>query len=346
MRPDKELLQDVTVIIPAHNRPERLERLLNYYKGSGVKILVADSSTERYRGDLSDPDVEYSFHPQTHFLLKLRAVMERIRTKYVVYCADDDFAVPAAIARMAEFLDANPDYSVAQGHYLTFVPSARKISFYPRYIRYFNSRIDHDSPAERMLNQQQIYATMLYGVARADAFKRIYSYCFEPDGTLRFSNLFLAEEFFNHAMLLQGKYATLPHFFSAREKIPGSATETVTPLAVVEGSEEHEGYIRALALMAADTLGLALEEADALIRRVCARPKATPAVGLKRRIVMAAARRRWLRPLSALLERRYNSKGLRAVRGMASYPCEFTTPDRDAIVAAVRSTRKAQAERG
>ena len=44
-------LQNVTVIIPAHNRPERLRRLLDYYSRTDIKILVPEigraSSRER-----------------------------------------------------------------------------------------------------------------------------------------------------------------------------------------------------------------------------------------------------------------------------------------------------------
>ena len=47
-----------------------------------------------------------------------------------------------------------------------------------------------------------------------------------------------------------------------------------------------------------------------------------------------------LRPLARLSEWRYARKGLRAVRGMESYPCNFSTPEKEAIIAAVRSTEK------
>ena len=42
-------LQNVTVIIPAHNRPERLRRLLDYYSRTDIKILVPDSSRSEER---------------------------------------------------------------------------------------------------------------------------------------------------------------------------------------------------------------------------------------------------------------------------------------------------------
>ena len=41
-------LQNVTVIIPAHNRPERLRRLLDYYSRTDIKVLVPDSSNHPF----------------------------------------------------------------------------------------------------------------------------------------------------------------------------------------------------------------------------------------------------------------------------------------------------------
>lgn len=227
-------LQNVTVIIPAHNRPERLRRLLDYYSRTDIKILVPDSSDHPFADAEKYPDITYLHRPKLHFLLKLKEVLPMISTPYVLYCADDDFAVPSGIAQMTAFLDEHPDYSTAQGHYLTFTPHKGKISFYPRYIRYFDKQVTGDTPRERLLQEKNMYASLLYSVIRTQAFQRMYAACFNPDGSLRFRNLFLAEEFFNHAALIFGKYATLPYFYSARERIRGSATETTVPVSVIK----------------------------------------------------------------------------------------------------------------
>lgn len=147
-------LQNVTVIIPAHNRPERLRRLLDYYSRTDIKILVPDSSDQPFADAEKYPDVTYLHRPKLHFLLKLREVLPMICTPYVLYCADDDFTVPSGIARMTAFLDAHPDYSTAQGHYLTFTPQNGKVSFYPRYIRYFDKQITGETPRERLSQEK------------------------------------------------------------------------------------------------------------------------------------------------------------------------------------------------
>ena len=118
-------LQNVTVIIPAHNRPERLRRLLDYYSRTDIKVLVPDSSDHPFADAEKYPDITYLHRPKLHFLLKLKEVLPMISTPYVLYCADDDFAVPSGIAQMTAFLDEHPDYSTAQGHYLTFTRFCR-----------------------------------------------------------------------------------------------------------------------------------------------------------------------------------------------------------------------------
>ena len=83
-------------------------------------------------------------------------------------------------------------------------------------------------------------------------------------GELRFRNLFLAEEFFNLAVLILGRYATVPCFFSAREQIKGSATETTVPLEVIKTDlayrDDFEGFIKSLAMLLADHDGMPLEQ--------------------------------------------------------------------------------------
>lgn len=329
------MLDNVTVIIPAHNRPERLRRLLEYYAGTGIHILIPDSSDEAYTGPIDEATTVYLHRPRLHFLLKIREVLPMIQTPYVLYCADDDFTVPEAIAEMASFLDANPDYSVAQGHYLTFTPDRGKIQYLPRYIRNFDSRIDADSAVERLHSQCGIYASLLYAVVRTDSFRRIYSHCFDAGGELRFRNLFLAEEFFQHAMLIEGKYATLPCFYSARERIKGSATSTTVPSSVIKTQPEHaaefQGYITALSTLLSARTDMSEADAEAEIRRVVAAAPDRKSVLFKRRVNALLSRSVLLRPLELLSEWRYGQKGLRAVRGMASYPCTIATPARQRI---------------
>lgn len=329
-------LQNVTVIIPAHNRPERLRRLLDYYSRTDIRILVPDSSNEPFADASHYPTAVYLHRPRLHFLLKIKEVLPMIRTPYVFYCADDDFTVPAAIAQMAAFLDEHPDYCTAQGHYLTFTPRKKKISFYPRYIRYFDKQITGETPRERLSQEKNMYASLLYSVIRTDAFQEMYAACFNPDGSLRFRNLFLAEEFFNHAALIFGNYATLPCFYSARERIAGSATDTTVPVSVIKTSpeyqSEYQGFLLALAELLKAQEG---EEAISFIRTISDMPRDTAQISGKRKVLEFTHKYVLLRWLNKLADRRYVQKGLKAVKGMQSYPCTFSTPEKEEIIRAI-----------
>lgn len=338
------MLSRLTIIIPAHNRPERLRRLLDYYAGTGARLLVPDSSDEPYNGPVDTATTVYIHRPRMQFMLKLREVLPMISTPYVVYCADDDFAVPEGLRAVMDFLDANPSFVIAQGHYLTFTPRPDgRITFLPRYIRNFESRVDAPGAQERLASRSGIYASPLYSVARTCDFRHIYSRCFDPhDGTPRFLNLFLAEEYYMHAMLIRGGYATVPCFYSARERIPGSATSTTVPVSVIKTAPEHraqyDGYITALATLLSEATGTTMDEARATMRRMCDIAPDKPSVMFKRRVNALLASHPLLRPLERLSEWRYARKGLRAVRGLPSYPCTFSTPEKEKIIAAVRST--------
>lgn len=69
---------NVTVLIPAHNRPEKLRRLLNYYSRSDVKVIVSDSSTDRFPFAGDFPNVEYRYYPNALFFDKINKVLSLI----------------------------------------------------------------------------------------------------------------------------------------------------------------------------------------------------------------------------------------------------------------------------
>ena len=340
------LLDNVTILIPAHNRPERLSRLIGYYRGTGAKLLIPDSSDIKFTGDIDDDNIIYRHYPRTHMLVKVRDVLDLIATPYVVYCADDDFAVPEGLAAAARFLDANPDFCIAQGHYLTFTPNRDgSVEFTPRYIRNFDCRIDSGYPLDRLSAEKGMYASLLYALTRTSTFRNIYSHCFDENGTLLFRNLFLAEEYFNHAALLAGKYATLPVFFSARERIKGSATDTTVPSSVIknapEYADDYKGFLTAVANSMVSATGLSFEEAFQKAGIVSHAPVDSKSVLFKRRVNSILAKSRWLRWASNLSEWRYHQKGLKAVRGMESYPCRIITPQIERIISCVNSTEMA-----
>ena len=105
--------------------------------------------------------------------------------------AEDDFTTPEGISQCIQFLESHPDYTSAQGHYLTFESNRNNVKFTPRYIRNLNSQITGETARERLLSKGSLYGSLLYAVVRTEAFKKTYEVCFDPADKILFNNLFL-----------------------------------------------------------------------------------------------------------------------------------------------------------
>ena len=122
----------VTIIIITHNRPSCLRRLLDYYKDAknDFKIIVSDSSSEENK--IMNKEIISSFPKLDilyvgHYLDKIDDFRHQagdslnyVKTKYCVFCADDDFITPNGVKQCVDFLEHNPDFTVAHGRYICF----------------------------------------------------------------------------------------------------------------------------------------------------------------------------------------------------------------------------------
>ncbi|MBN2478788.1 MAG: TIGR00180 family glycosyltransferase [Parachlamydiales bacterium] len=109
----------VTMVIPTHYRNKFLKRILYYYKNTEFKILIADSTLEKFTEKLEN-NVHYFHYPNLSFVEKICDVIKKINTPYMVFCADDDFIIPSSILKSVDFLEKNPEYSTASGNIFFF----------------------------------------------------------------------------------------------------------------------------------------------------------------------------------------------------------------------------------
>jgi len=324
-------LESVTVIIPAHNRPGKLRRLLHYYSATNIHILVSDSSEVPFPYLDEFPNLVYFHFPKEEFLWKIYKILPHIHTQYVVYCADDDFIVPQAIEQVIAFLDMNPEYISAQGHYLSYETKKNGPEFFPSYIRNFDKDINQNIPSERFAEFRNLYASLLYSVIRAKSFIEMYEKCLDGE-TMRFSNLFLAEIYFNFFSLMEGKNKTLPLFYGAREKDYNSATYSTVPLKVLQTSpvyvEEYQRFFDLLVLQLTARQSIDIENAKHLISGILQDPKKDHVHPLKRKLLNLLDNRMTRK----FFRYKFKMKGLKSTIGMQSYPCTFSTPEKDQII--------------
>ena len=328
-------LESVSVVIPAHNRPEKLRRVLHYYSQTNIQILVSDSSQVPFPYLHEFPKLKYFHFPKEQFLRKINNILPYINTKYVVYCADDDFIVPQAIEQCSIFLELHPDYNSAQGHYLSFETNKKRLDFFPSYIRNFDKDINQSLPTERLTEFINLYASLLYSVIRATTFVEMYNKCIEGK-TLKFTNLFLAEIYFNFYSLIEGKNRTLPIFYGAREKDYHSATYSTVPLRVIRSSpmyeEEFQSFFNLIVNELVSKQKVDIETAKTLLYGLLQAPKKDYIHPFKRKLLNLLNVYGPTELMEKYSRYKYKVKGLKITKDMKSYPCTFSTPEKDIIV--------------
>jgi len=324
-------LDSVSVVIPAHNRPDKLRRLLHYYSGTNIHIIVSDSSDVPFPYLNEFLELTYFHFPKEEFLWKIYYILPHLHTRYVVYCADDDFIIPQAIEQVVAFLDMNPAYNSAQGHYLSYETKKKGPEFFPSFIRNFDKDINQNLPAGRLIEFRNLYASLLYSVIRAKTFVEMYEKCVDGKA-LKFKNLFLAEIYFNFVSLIEGKNKTLPLFYGAREKDYNSATYSTVPLSVIKTDPRYEVEYRSFFNLLVDLLiskqNIETETAKNFISGILQDPKQDHIHPLKRKLLNLVNNKLTRK----FFRYRYKMKGLKITKGMQSYPSNFSTPEKEQII--------------
>ncbi len=121
----------ITILILTYNRPDYLKRILSYYSDYQIayNIIVADSSSDENKqlnrgaiSSFSNINISHinNYPSETNPYGKLAHALNYVDTKYCVLCADDDFITPNGINQSVDFLEHNPDFTVAHGRYISF----------------------------------------------------------------------------------------------------------------------------------------------------------------------------------------------------------------------------------
>ena len=102
-------LSDLTLVIPAYNRPAYLARQIDYWTGSGVQLCILDGSKNSADPELivrMGTDVHYEYMP-IGFNERLVHASNIVKTKYVALLGDDELYVKQGLRDSMDLLDAN-----------------------------------------------------------------------------------------------------------------------------------------------------------------------------------------------------------------------------------------------
>lgn len=221
----------ITLMIPTYNRPEFLKRILQYYNQYKVNfnIIVADSS-KPYNKKLNRKIVQ--LFPNLNILYidkfssklishhKFAKMVEFVKTKYCVFCADDDFIVPNGINEAVDFLEKNADYSTAHGSYISFYAFNNPLGpkkFWWNFIYPYRS-ITYQKAEDRLAAHPDDCQQVLYAVRRTEIVKTCYSELLKS----QVNPLLFGERLPDVLTIILGKMKRLNNFYAARQSFSTS----------------------------------------------------------------------------------------------------------------------------
>ena len=115
-------LSDLTLVIPAYNRPAYLERQIDYWAGSGVQLCILDGSKNPAPSELvarMGADVHYEYMP-IGFNERLVHASNIVKTKYVALLGDDELYVKQGLQDCLDLLDNDQNLIGCVGRTLFF----------------------------------------------------------------------------------------------------------------------------------------------------------------------------------------------------------------------------------
>jgi glycosyltransferase domain-containing protein len=217
---------ELTCVIPTHNRPQFLRRLLHCYAQipPNFRFFVADSSGPAaaaenravIEGVQPTLDVTYE-HFDLNFTAKCAHALQRVPTPYVVFCADDDYVFSRTAGQCVEFLKQEPAFESAQGRTVEVRP--KHPAWCSRVLKGYS--IEHDVPFVRCRQLAATWFTNFYAVYRTATLREIFRLTAEnTNSALGYQ---LPEMLVSQLSVLRGKLKVLPTIHSLMERHDSNA---------------------------------------------------------------------------------------------------------------------------
>jgi glycosyltransferase domain-containing protein len=228
-----DLADKLTVIVPLKGRGAYTRRWLRHGRLGEFPfhVVLADGSETRETSDRFDTSefvrgVEHvKYPPDTcldDYLAKMLDALRKVKTPYVVLCANDDLLLPRGVLRSVEFLELNGDYAAARGEIFPFlirpVPDAVARGVYgPTVVfksDYWQQRsIVGRRALSRVAEQLSGYCSAWHDVARTDfAIERFAAVVEASPGDIRF-----ADQFNDILAPIQGKIKRGPWLYMLQQ---------------------------------------------------------------------------------------------------------------------------------
>ncbi len=175
-------LHDLTLVIPAYNRPTYLARQVEYWAGTGVHLCILDGSKEKAPDSLISQlseNMHYEYMP-IGFNNRLVHAANIVKTKYVALLGDDELYVKQGLRDCLDLLDADSRLIGCVGRSLFFFERDGEIFGHQVYEKSQDVVDMYGDDLQRLQNSfpngdPSSAPYLLYGVFRKDAWSTMFS---------------------------------------------------------------------------------------------------------------------------------------------------------------------------
>lgn len=263
---DAALLSEITMLVPTRNRQRYLQNILETYVGTGLKIIVADTSPAPLAGVERYPDVSYHHFTECRFVDKLRFLAESAPTEFIVLRAENRHITLNGILRCLEVLRAHPDHALAHGAHVWARQKRGRIEAWPCYDADGLAGLLQDRPEDRLLAAFDPMVSLYYAVERRQNLLDVLA---QAEGI---ANLNAFEVLLTAIKAVNGKCARVPVLFCAVQERPSALKKArmydgFDKVATLpEYAEEFQLVVMGIARHLARRAGMGLDEAEAVTR--------------------------------------------------------------------------------
>lgn len=209
---------DLTLIIPPHNRYYHLKRTIEYLSRYNGKVIISDSSDVPFDGmDALPSNYKYIHCPGYSFTKKMNDALQLVETKYVMFYAEDDFYSVNGILTCLQFLRTHESYASCQGNYKKFWLD-EGIEIKDTYSISLKKDINQVNANDRLLFFIKEYFQLFYAIHTASYMQELFS----QFNTYGIKNMFAVEIAIAIRALIAGKHKVLNKYYGLREVIATS----------------------------------------------------------------------------------------------------------------------------
>ena len=205
---NKNLKDNLTIIIPTYNRAQLLYRSLSYYSKWNCRILIADSSDVINTRIIDFKNSEYLYLKHHQFSNKIEYCLKLVKTRFVCISCDDDFFSYNGMIKAIEFLQNNTDYVAVHGRYSQFRLENNVVYSYKQ-LPNKDCSIKDEKVLNRILNSASIGLNPISMLYKKDILSNSLKICSDLPEMIEYT--------LNIIPLLYGKRAMLPVFWMARD---------------------------------------------------------------------------------------------------------------------------------